>query len=172
MTTYSYPSVEHGGFATAPIMPPVVLSGNRAASVYRTRVVTAPTPTPSVTLDTLRTLIMPRVGWGGAKVVLGPYRSYIPWWRTDASPTLNGAAFLSIDTSGEFHGSVMMGSTPIEDAMVVLFYRPSMVSIRRARTDAAGSFSFAGLDKLSNDYFAAAFHPDSNARIFDRITPV
>lgn len=96
----------------------------------------------------------------------------VPWWRTDVTGSCSGPAFWAIDRGSSLTGMVLDGIDPVPHAAVHLYYRPSGLMLAKTFCDAAGSFSFKGLDKTSSDYFAVALYPNDNAQVYDKIIPV
>lgn len=102
---------------------------------------------------------------------IGTYRtlSYarpMPVWAEDYRGLHN------IPVTGELSGHVKVAGVAIQHAQVCLYYRPTGVLIARKTTDAAGAYSFSGLELTVDDYYIVALAPDYNARVFDAVVPV
>jgi hypothetical protein len=80
-----------------------------------------------------------------------------------------------VPTNGTISGTVSEVGTPIPNCVVCIYYRPNGLLIARTKADAAGNFTFTGLDPtlVAGQYFVVALDPDGgvlyNALIFDRI---
>lgn len=95
----------------------------------------------------------------------------LPWWRGDTPLLYKGPEFLGINRAGIVSGTVFLDEIPVPDALVFLFYLPTMLLIRTGRTDENGAYLFDGLDKTSNRYVAVTRVPPHNAMILDTLTP-
>lgn len=80
---------------------------------------------------------------------------------------------LDVDITGQLSGSVKVGGTALADAIVTLYYRRNGNLIVRTRTDTAGDWTVANLDKSVADYYAIAqTESDYNALVYDKLTPL
>lgn len=84
---------------------------------------------------------------------------------------------VTLAPNGSISGTVTDGSFPLNRAVVRLYLRKTGQLLQQQLTNAAGQFTFIGLNTgKTNQYFAIAFDPDGaplvNALIFDYLTPV
>lgn len=96
--------------------------------------------------------------------VTNAYQYVFPLWEQN---------YATADTSGVFNGTVYVNLTPYEGAKVSLYDRVTGVKINGARSDANGNYTFTGLNKSSDRYYAVAVVDEPyNAIVWDKITPV
>lgn len=84
---------------------------------------------------------------------------------------------ISKSAAGRLSGHVYDGGVVVPYALVRAYYRPTGVLLGALRADAAGYFSFAGLDPSDAEkFYVVAFDPEGgtqyNALVLDRLTPV
>ncbi len=105
---------------------------------------------------------------GGRFVGVDNPQRVIPVWATEPSQ------YLSVPVTGRLDGYVQEAGVPLSRAMVRCFHRDSGLMVGQTFSDAAGYFSFLGLDVSCRDgYFLMAFDPRGgatyNALVFDRM---
>lgn len=112
----------------------------------------------------------PKIGISHAVNGIVPFRDLtndfpitFPGWEQSAT---------TVDTTGIFSGTVYVNLTPKPYALVSLYDRVSGVKINGARTDANGNYTFTGLNKSSDKYYAVAVVDEPfNAIVWDKIKP-
>lgn len=135
-------------------------------------------------LGQLQTLVSPlarviRTGvwWATAAGWSGATRINAPAALARVVPPEFGPAseVLLMPADGVVSGTVLDGTSPVPDCTVALFHSITRSCMATTRTNASGFFSFAGLIRRDDAYFAVAFPPaalQKNALIFFRITPI
>lgn len=99
-------------------------------------------------------------------------RRRIATWAISPVTRANGS---DIDVSGSITGSVKQGAAAIPFCFVRCYYRPNGMLIDQLQCDAAGLFTFTGLEVGAGKYFVLAFDPDGspvqNALVYDWVVP-
>lgn len=121
---------------------------------------------------------------GVALTRITPASQLLPVWKADVISS--STTLLTTDTSGRLAGTVLYGSTPLQDVWVSVYYRGGTKPanpgggnqlIARVKTDVNGAWTLYGFEVGKAYYTVEVEVPDSlkanyNSIVFDNVVPV